>query len=98
MLHIRCQTLIGCDTDLCSDEEEKVAESLFSRRAPHFGAVNRIRAMPQQPSIVATWGDSSIVQVHIFCIIMTRRGYCILIMSCESGLLDCLSAAWPCSL
>lgn len=51
------------DEDDTGREKKEEKECLFSRRAPHFGSVNRIRAMPQQPSVIATWGDSSIVQV-----------------------------------
>jgi hypothetical protein len=35
------------------------------RLVVHQGCVNRVRAMMQQPHIVATWGDSGYVQVTI---------------------------------
>jgi hypothetical protein len=35
------------------------------RFVAHQGCVNRVRAMMQQPHIVATWGDSGYVQVII---------------------------------
>lgn len=34
-----------------------------AKMVAHQGCVNRIRAMPQQPHIVATWSDSGYVQV-----------------------------------
>lgn len=33
------------------------------RQVQHQGAVNRIRAMPQQPGIVAAWGETGVVSI-----------------------------------
>ncbi|BBN09653.1 ribosome assembly protein RRB1 [Marchantia polymorpha subsp. ruderalis] len=62
----------GSDDDSSSDEEDDGKEGrttsskvpvLQARMIAHQGGVNRIRAMPQQPHIVATWADTGYVQV-----------------------------------
>lgn len=46
------------------DEEEQKEEAvLHVRRVAHTGGINRIRSMPQQPHVVASWSDSAQVQV-----------------------------------
>lgn len=53
------------DDDEDSDEEDVDLDPVLeSFSIPHHGGVNRIRAMPQQSHIVATWSDAS--QVNIF--------------------------------
>ncbi|KAG8374461.1 hypothetical protein BUALT_Bualt11G0134600 [Buddleja alternifolia] len=65
------------DTDMDSessdsdedDEEEgngSGAPVLQLRKVSHEGGVNRIRAMPQNPHICASWGDTGLVQVWDF--------------------------------
>lgn len=49
------------DDDM-SDEEEGQPR-LSVRQIAHHGAINRIRSMPQQPSIVASWSEAGHVQV-----------------------------------
>ncbi|CAM6100422.1 unnamed protein product [Calypogeia fissa] len=63
------------EDDSSSDEEDNGTETpassssssktpvLQARMVAHQGCVNRIRAMPQQPHIVATWSDTGYVQV-----------------------------------
>ncbi|CAM6036599.1 unnamed protein product [Sphagnum compactum] len=63
------------DSESDSDEEDEDMETnpnqesqskvplLQVRLVVHQGCVNRVRAMMQQPHIVATWGDSGYVQV-----------------------------------
>ena len=36
---------------------------LNSRALAHAGGVNRLRAMPQQPGVIAAWADTGAVQV-----------------------------------
>ncbi|KAK9839919.1 hypothetical protein WJX74_000375 [Apatococcus lobatus] len=52
------------DDDM-SDEEEGQPR-LSVRQVAHHGAINRIRSMPQQPSIVASWSEAGHVQVWDF--------------------------------
>lgn len=53
------------DDDDDSDEEDLDLDPLLeSYSIPHHGGVNRIRAMPQQSHIVATWSDAG--QVNLF--------------------------------
>ncbi|GAQ90837.1 hypothetical protein KFL_006910010 [Klebsormidium nitens] len=54
------------DEGSSSDEEEAggaAAPVLQVRMVAHHGGVNRVRAMPQQPHIAATWGETGHVQV-----------------------------------
>jgi len=53
------------DDDEDSDEEDlEIDPVLESFSIPHQGGVNRLRAMPQQSHIVATWSDMG--QVNLF--------------------------------
>jgi hypothetical protein len=48
----------------CDDEEASQETAMFhSRTVAHKAAVNRLRCMPQQPGIVATWGENSVVSI-----------------------------------
>ncbi len=49
------------DDDMSDDEEGQ--PRLSTRQIAHHGAINRIRSMPQQPSIAATWSEAGHVQV-----------------------------------
>eukprot|EP00887_Chlorella_sp_A99_P006376 scaffold3.g6376.t1 len=55
------------DMPSASDEEEEEEEEeearLHVRKVAHSGGVNRVRAMPQRPAVVASFGDSAQVQV-----------------------------------
>lgn len=49
---------------LSSDDEDDVEDAkLHVRKIAHTGGINRVRAMPQQPHIVASWADTAQVQV-----------------------------------
>lgn len=50
------------DDDM-SDEDEEAPPQIHTSRIAHHGGVNRLRCMPQQPTIVASWGDTGLVQV-----------------------------------
>ncbi len=45
-----------------SDDEDESAQ-LHVRKVAHNGGVNRVRAMPQQPQIVAAWSETAQVGV-----------------------------------
>jgi ribosome assembly protein RRB1 len=46
------------------DEDEDEPPVMHHRQIAHPGGVNRVRAMPQQPSVVATWSEKGTVQVR----------------------------------
>ena len=55
------------DEPMLLDEEEEEEEEearLHVRKVAHTGGINRVRAMPQQPAIVASFADSAQVQVR----------------------------------
>lgn len=52
------------DDEDSDDEDVELDPVLESFSIPHLGGVNRIRAMPQQSHIVATWSDAG--QVNLF--------------------------------
>ena len=45
------------------DEDEAENATLHIRKVAHTGGINRVRAMPQQPAVVASWADTAQVQV-----------------------------------
>lgn len=47
-----------------SDDEIEMEPVMEHYSVPHAGGVNRVRAMPQQSSIVATWSETG--NVHLF--------------------------------
>lgn len=52
------------DDDM-SDEDEEAPPQIHTNKIAHHGGVNRLRCMPQQPTIVASWGDTALVQVCV---------------------------------
>jgi len=70
------------DSDSDDDEEEEEEEEdldvdpiLEHYSLSHHGGVNRIRVMPQQPSIVSTWSDAGTVNLYnIESILATLNG------------------------
>lgn len=54
--------LEGSDADSDEEGEEETAQ-LHIRKVAHTGGINRVRACPQQPHIVASWADTAQVQV-----------------------------------
>lgn len=52
------------DSSSSSDEDYDLNPILESYNIPHHGGVNRVRCMPQQPDIVATWSDVGNVYLH----------------------------------
>jgi hypothetical protein len=60
------------DSDAISvggEDDEPVVEAA---RIPHYGGINRVRAMPQEPHIVATWAETG--KVHLFDVRAVLRG------------------------
>ena len=53
------------DADMSdSDSDEEVEDArLHVRKIAHTGGINRIRSMPQQPHVVASWSDTAQVQI-----------------------------------
>ena len=61
----------GDDDDMSDSEDEDAPPQIHTSRVAHYGGVNRLRCMPQQPAVVASWGDTGLVQVdpmHIIAI------------------------------
>lgn len=57
-----------------SDEEDVDLDPIMEHYSlPHYGGVNRVRAMPQMSDIVATWSD--VGKVHIFNIASLRARF-----------------------
>ena len=50
-----------------SDADEEGAPVMHLRQVSQPCGINRVRAMPQQSSIVAAWGDDARVQVSELC-------------------------------
>ena len=48
---------------LSEDEEDEDPPQLHICKLAHHGGINRVRAMPQQPAVIATWGDTALLQV-----------------------------------
>jgi len=54
------------DADLSSEsssDEEEDPPVMRVRKVEHKGGINRVRCMPQQPGVVAVWGDTGRVSV-----------------------------------
>jgi len=54
----------GVDLDGDSDDDDDEDPIVDARSFKHTGSINRIRAMPQKPNIVATWADTG--KVHMW--------------------------------
>jgi hypothetical protein len=46
-----------------ADEDEAETAQLHLRKVAHTGGINRVRACPQQPHLVASWADTAQVQL-----------------------------------
>lgn len=55
-----CKTQEGADDDDDDsiDDEDNEDPVVEAQRIPHPGAVNRVRVMPQEPHVVATWSET----------------------------------------
>ena len=51
------------DDDMSDSDDEGAPPQIHTSRVAHYGSVNRLRCMPQQPAVVASWGDTGLVQV-----------------------------------
>ena len=65
------------DDDMSDRDDEDAPPQIHTSRMAHYGGVNRLRCMPQQPAVVASWGDTGLVQVrmphiHILSLSLTR--------------------------
>jgi ribosome assembly protein RRB1 len=53
------------DSSSSSEEEDIDVDPILEHYSlPHYGGVNRLRAMPQQSSIISTWSDAGQVNVY----------------------------------
>ena len=53
------------DSDSASDDGNVDEDPTLQHKfVPHAGCINRVRSMPQEPTLVATWSDTG--KVHIF--------------------------------
>lgn len=54
------------DDSESSDDDSDVDEDpiLENQRIPHEGGINRVRVMPQNPHMVATWSDRGIINLY----------------------------------
>ncbi len=46
-----------------SDSDEEEDAKLHVKKIAHTGGINRVRSMPQQPHVVASWADTAQVQI-----------------------------------
>ena len=53
------------DDDMSDSDDEDAPPQIHTSRVAHYGGVNRLRCMPQQPAVVASWGDTGLVQVGL---------------------------------
>ena len=51
------------DDDMSDDDDLDAPPQINTTKVAHHGGVNRLRCMPQQPTIMASWGDTGLVQV-----------------------------------
>jgi len=56
------EDMLSEESDSDDDDEEEDAK-LHVKKIAHTGGINRIRSMPQQPHIAASWADTAQVQV-----------------------------------
>ena len=68
------------DDDEIADNDEDLDDDPILEYKPinHDGGVNRIRSMPQQSNIVATWSDTKAVHIwdisqHLTALVSTAR-------------------------
>ena len=54
------------DDEMSDSDDEEAPPQIHTNRIAHHGGVNRLRCMPQQPAVVASWGDTGLVQVSSF--------------------------------
>jgi ribosome assembly protein RRB1 len=53
------------DSDDASDDDNVDDDPTLQHKfVPHTGCINRVRSMPQEPTLVATWSDTG--KVHVF--------------------------------
>ncbi|KAL0022992.1 hypothetical protein WJX79_004044 [Trebouxia sp. C0005] len=51
------------DDEMSDSDDEDAPPQIHTNRIAHHGGVNRLRCMPQQPAVVASWGDTGLVQI-----------------------------------
>ncbi len=59
------------DDEMSDSDDEDAPPQIHTNRIAHHGGVNRLRCMPQQPAVVASWGDTGLVQVS--CLLRVAR-------------------------
>lgn len=51
------------DDEMSDSDDEDAPPQIHTNRIAHHGGVNRLRCMPQQSAVVASWGDTGLVQI-----------------------------------
>jgi ribosome assembly protein RRB1 len=61
------------DEDDDDDDDDEMEPVMEHYSIPHYGGVNRVRVMPQNPDIVATWSDAG--AIHLFNVASIRQRF-----------------------
>ena len=69
------------DDEMSDSDDEDAPPQIHTNRIAHHGGVNRLRCMPQQPAVVASWGDTGLVQVSHLPTVTRRQDASLLIWS-----------------
>lgn len=62
--HAKNEADSDSDMDADDDSEDEDPARLHTVKVPTDSGLNRVRAMPQRPGVVAAWGENGRVQVR----------------------------------
>ncbi len=63
--HAKNEADSDSDMDSDGDSEDEDPARLHTVKVPTDSGLNRVRAMPQRPGVVAAWGENGRVQVWL---------------------------------